>query len=335
MQLIQEYNLEYNFSKYNDRVQNYLNQLLINSNNYFLNQYRKGKINNIEKEYHKMCEFINNIEEYLIYYINNPNFEYILNVLEKIRTVSVLPKNERGIYGKAEANNNILFINPELAGSRFLTPSERTRLYVAHELGHFINSEWMNTVVSFLDKKVRLNEMTQEEAQLFYDGCSLLDEAITQNRAEDFAYTFARKKRPNMQDETRDKLFNGDTYKANFDFYGELQEPAIMFARTLRGIGKLENDNMALRVLSERAISPDFFNKIVDEYTKDSQLENLIPLVQNMGIIKNASYCMFGYESDNSDLSRSKEALDNLKTYATNLRDYRDPLESSNEHSTR
>ena len=178
----------------NHRVQNYLNQLLINSNNYIFNQYIKGKINNIEKEYPKMCEFINNIEEYLIYNINNSNFEHILNALEKIRIVSVLPKNERGIYGRAEANNNILFINPELAGNKFLTPSERTRLYVAHELGHFINSEWMNTIVSFLDEKVRLNEITQEEAQLFYDDCSLLDEAITQNRAEDFAYTFARKK---------------------------------------------------------------------------------------------------------------------------------------------
>ena len=193
----------------------------------------------------------------------------------------------------------------------------------------------MNTVINFLDKKVRSSEITEESAQLFYDGFSLLDEAITQNRAEDFTYTFARKRRPNMQNKTRGRLFDGDTYKTNFDFYGELQNPAIMFARTLRGIGKLENDNEALKVLSERAINPDFFNKIIDEYTKDDQLENLFPMIQYMGVIKNASYYMFGGDDDVTYLLLSKRALDNFKNYANNLRDRRNPLENNHEHSIR
>ena len=98
-----------------------------------------------------------------------------------------------------------------------------------------------------------------------------MDEAITQNRAEHFAYAFARKSRPPMKRYTNGKLFHGEAYQTNFDFYGELQTPATMFGRTLRGIGKMENDEAALMELCNRANNPNFAKRIIEEYTKDSE----------------------------------------------------------------
>ena len=89
-----------------------------------------------------MLESIFNIEEYLYYNKNNPDFYNILKSLENINVVSVLPKNNRGIYGQAIADENVLLISPVLKPSRTLTKQERTRLYLAHELGHYINNDW-------------------------------------------------------------------------------------------------------------------------------------------------------------------------------------------------
>ena len=83
----------------------------------------------------------------------------------------------------------------------------------------------------------------------------MLDEATTQDRAEDFVYSFSGKARPQQLNVRNQGLFNGQAYKSNFDYYGELQAPATMFERTLRGIGKEDNDTKALKLLSKRALS--------------------------------------------------------------------------------
>ena len=96
----------------------------------------------------------------------------------------------------------------------------------------------------------------------------MLDEATTQNRPENFVYEFSGNQRPTLANYINQNLFNGETYKWNFDYYGELQEPATMFARTLRGIGKENDDIRALDMLSERAMSPNFFNNILNVTTQ-------------------------------------------------------------------
>lgn len=328
MRWVEQYELKYDFGEWNNRIRLYLNKVLKNSTEYFAKQYSNGEIKNVNHEYESMLEYISNIEEYLFYNKNNSNFYNILKSLENINVISVLPKNRRDIYGQAIPRRNILLINPDLSGNRTLTSKERTRLYVAHELGHFVNNEWMKSVVDFSDGKVRLGEMGQNEAVLFQEGFSLLNEAITQNRAEHFAYAFARKSRPPMKRYTNGKLFHGEAYQTNFDFYGELQTPATMFGRTLRGIGKMENDEAALMELCNRANNPNFAKRIIEEYTKDGQLRNLFPMVENMGIIKKASYYMFGGDDDVRALNGSKTALDSFRKYANSLRDYREPLTS-------
>lgn len=329
MRMKRNYSLHYNFEIWNDRIKTYLNNVLNKSNDYFAKQCANGEIGNIKHEYISMLEYISDIEKYLFFNKNNPNFYNILKSIENINVISVLPPNRRGINVQSIPQQNIVLVNPDLRGNSSLTSRERTMMYVAHELGHYVNNEWMKSVDSFIDRQVRYGQMVQSEAELFQEGFSLLDEAITQNRAEDMAYAFARKRRPDVRSCIRDCLFNGDSYRTNYDSYGELQEPAIMFGRTLRGIGKIRSDEDALTELCNRATSPNFAKNIIEEYARDGQMINLIPFVEHMGVIKRASYSVFSGDNDVWALNKSKWALNKFKAYALQLRDCREPLDDS------
>ena len=321
------YNLRYDFGQYNNEISDYITVLLKNSITNFQQQFKSGQLKNKNHDVNALAGCIRNLEEYLYYnYQKSPStFNHVINAtMNNVRTISVLPTNNRGIFGQTQVKNKIIYINPDLKNSRNLTREERTRLYMAHELGHIINHNWMNKVEEYANQQIRQGTLSQEEAQLIYDGFSMLDEATTQNRAEDFVYKFSGKQRPRLANYWNKNLFNGETYKSNFDYYGELQEPATMFARTLRGIGKENDDIRALNMLSERAMSPNFFNNILNEYSRDGQIPSFIKEVQNMGLLKRASYANFEQE-DVSYLRNSKTYLDRLRSITTK-RDYREPF---------
>lgn len=322
------YNLNYDFGQYNDVISVYIEVLINKSTTNFQQQIRNRQVRNREHDADALAGCIQNLEEYLYYnFQKSPaTFNHVINAtMDNVRTISVLPNNKRGIYGEAQADNKIIYINPDLSDSRNLTGEERTRLYMAHELGHIINHDWMNKVIEYANQQIRQGRLSQEHAQLIYDGFSMLDEATTQNRAEKFVYEFSGKQRPKLANYRNENLFNGETYKSNFDYYGELQEPATMFARTLRGIGKENDDIRALDMLSERAMSSNFFNNILNEYSRDGQMPSFIQEVQYMGLLKRASYANFGYE-DVSYLRNSKTYLDRLRNLTTQMRDYREPF---------
>lgn len=323
------YKLKYDFRQYNDVISTYIEVLINKSMTNFQQQIRNGQIRHSEHDADALAGCIQNLEEYLYYnYEKSPEaFNHIINAtMNNVRTISVLPDNKRGIYGETQAQNKIIFINPDLPDSKYLTGEERTRLYMAHELGHIINHEWMNKVVEYANQQMRQGRLTQEHAQLIYDGFSMLDEATTQNRAENFVYEFSGKNRPRLAYYRNGRMFDSEAYKSNFDYYGELQEPATMFARTLRGIGKEIDDLTALDMLSKRALSPTFFNNILNEYAKDRQMPAFIQEVQYMGLLKRASYANFGYE-DVSYLHNSKTYLERLRNVTTQMRDYREPFD--------
>lgn len=323
------YELKYDFKQYNTVIQAYMEMLINKSMNNFQQQIRSGQVINREHDADALAGFIKNLEEYLHYnYINSPEqFNHIINsTINNVKTISVLPTDKRGIYGETQAQNKLIFINPDLSASQHLTGEERTKLYMAHELGHIINNEWMKKVIEYTNRQIRQGSLTKEHAQLIYDGFSMLDEATTQNRAEDFVYSFSGKNRPGLGYYRNGRMFNSEPYKSNFDYYSELQEPATMFARTLRGIGKQNDDVTALNMLSERALSPNFFNNILNEYTRDGQMLAFIKEVQYMGLLKRASYANFGYE-DISYLQNSMSYLQRLRDVTTQMRDYREPFD--------
>ena len=328
------YKLKYNFQQYTQVINVYLENILKNSSEYFNNQNREGEVINIEKEKKVLLRCIENIEEYLYYYFKNfpNNFNTILNsIINNLRTIACLPENQRGIYGLTRAEKKIIYINPELRDSSTLTGENRTRLYMAHELGHIINNEWMNYVSEWLNRlRKHNNDVIPDTFQLFYDGFSMLDEATTQDRAEDFVYSFLGKRRPKYQRERNSMLFDGQEYESNFDYYGELQAPATMFARTLRGIGKEKNDGKALNLLSSRALSPDFARLIIDEYIKDEQAGSFFEELRYMGLLKRASYAKFGV-GDASNCKNSAEYLSKFIHTTSQMRDWREPLININD----
>lgn len=322
------YDLKYDFKQFNDAMSVYMDVLTEKSRIKFQQQIRDGEVSDSVHDADALAGGIENIEEYLYYnFQRSPQtFHHILNAtMNKVKTISVLPEEERGIYGKTEVENQAIYINPSLQSSRNLTGEERTRLYMAHELGHVINDGWMKKVLEYCNQNLRLGRLSQEHAQLIYDGFSMLDEATTQDRAEDFVYDFSGKSRPQLAYYRNGRLFNGQPYQSNFDYYGELQAPATMFARTLRGIGKEDDDMIALSMLSARALSPTFFDNILNEYSRDGQMPSFIKEVQYMGLLKRASYANFG-AADRSYLQNSSRYLQSLRSVTSQMRDYREPF---------
>ncbi len=203
------YELRYDFGQYNEIISVYFEELVNQSTIKFQQQIKNKEVSNADAD--SLAGFIENIEEYLYYNFKKyPNkFNSIFNsIINDVKVIAISP--EKGIYGRTEEKNKTIYINSNLTNSKNLTSEERTRLYVAHELGHVVNGGWMNRVLGYLNEQIRLKRITQKDAQLIYDGFSMLDEATTQNNAENFAYDFSNKKRPQSTYYRNGRLFGGN-----------------------------------------------------------------------------------------------------------------------------
>lgn len=307
-----------NFGPYTKAIEDYLRYLLKNSVNDYKNlyyqhlqaHYNEARINNdLEVIYNSLSY----TEEYMHYYYTfyNENFETVLNdIIRNIKSICVFPLSKRGLYGEFIKEEKRIEINPELPPNR-LTSEERTRLYICHELGHITNSYWMEDAVNIINNFSKLDKditKSNEIKQLVYDGFSLLDEALTQERAETIAYYYAGKQRVPIYSQ-RSRLFDGQNYFSNFDFYGELYEPAVHFSKTLKGIKKL-SDREAIKELSIKSLDHSFANNIFDEYKNNPEYFYL--LFEKLGIIKNAMYESFGIGNIRY-LPQSKQAKEQIE----------------------
>ena len=291
------YNMRFDFGEYKDIVQSFLNSLVNNSYTTFKKQIKDGKIlkghkQPIEKDTKYQIEesnmkfFIRNVEEFLHYYYVNDkrSFYNVLSAVQKLKAISVLDDKDRGAYG-VTLNYDTILINPDLKKSSLLTSrltsSQRKRLYVFHELGHMVNKAWLDELGIILDGQPG---MPPQSKDLFMDGFRLLDEATTQDRAEQMAYYYAKTERPMLyySKDQNNEMYGGKVYKTNFDYYGELEPIAIEFGRTLKGIGKISDDRKAMSTLSKRALKRSFANDIIKEYTKDQQIPYLLSLMRYM-----------------------------------------------------
>lgn len=321
------YKLDNPFTHNRKEVEEYMNKVYVNSINYYHTHYYNHPelTDNFDQDAKALFHSFRFLEDYLFYYDQfYPNsFDSIFhNLQNKLDIITVLPLKKRRIYGEFKSDQKTVFIRPNFEASASLTGLERTRLYMCHELGHIINSDWMNCV----ERHIRKSNETGEILQLMYDGFSLLDESTTQNRAEAITYYFSKKQRGSLAG-YRGRLFDGETYRSNFDYYGEFQEPAISFSKTLRGNGGAStNDDDAMRLLSIRTLDGRFVDKVFNEYEKDGHLSDLYTMMAFLGIIKNASYAVFGYE-DKKYISESKLAKDEFMKMAKPLFDSRLPYQ--------
>ncbi len=319
-----KYKTKNQFGNYTDFVNDYINQLYDRSLELYLKRYTRNNSTGTQRiDIEKIEESLGYIEDYLFYFyqFNNGEFFSIFkNLIDDLKIVTVFPPEKRGLYGQYSSSEKVLYINPQLYSSQRLSSDERTRLYICHELGHIQNSKWMKKLIPILNGI----DCSNEDRELMYDGFSLLDEATTQDRAENITYYFSSKLRPGMS-LCSTKLFSRKPFETNFDYYGEFQLPTIDFARTLRGIGKIDDRNLVMNEFDKRALNEEFSKRIFDEYINDNQIKNLFYLVKRLGVIKNASYAVFGY-GNVEYLRKSSEALKEYNQVVGKMRDYREPI---------
>ena len=312
------------FGDFTDFINEYLNKIYGRSLELYSKRYAINNPTGTPRiDIEKIEESLGYIDDYLYYYYQFKNEDFVSifkNLIANLQFVTVFPPLKRVLYGEYVKSEKTLYINPQLHASPKLTSDERTRLYICHELGHIQNSKWMEKLEPILNN-VRCSN---EDRQLMYDGFSLLDEATTQDRAENITYYYSSKIRPLMYRQST-QLFDRRPFESNFDYYGEFQMPTISFAKTLRGIGKLSDDELVMEEFDKRSLNDEFSNRIFDEYTRDGQIENLYNMLKKLGIIKNASYAVFGY-GEQKYLQQSSEALDKYNQLASKMRDYRDPI---------
>lgn len=319
------YFLNNDFEDYNDLVKEYIGKLYFNSLNFYANQYQGSNQTNTRILDLDQIEIsLGYVEDYLFYFykFNNQEFFNIFkNLIEKLKFITVLPPQKRGLYGQYVEKEKGLYINPQMTSNTHLDSDSRIRLYINHELGHIINSNWMNSVVEYLNQNSVPKNINK---QLIYDGFSLFDESTTQNRAEDITYYFLKQKRPSKwQEKTR--LFDNQPYITNYDYYGAMQMPTIKFARILRGIGKINDNDIVLSEFCKKALNKNFANDMIEEFRIDGQLDNFYILLESLGIIKNASYASFGL-GEQKYITESSGALKKINDFSEQLRDYREPL---------
>ena len=312
------------FGDFTALVNEYLNKVYGRSLELYTKRYANTNPTGTPRiDIEKIEESLGYIDDYLYYYYQfyNESFVSIFkNLINNLQFVTVFPPDMRGLFGEYSDSEKTLYINPELTASSKLSADERTRLYICHELGHIQNSIWMEKVIPILNRL----KCSGKERQLIYDGFSLLDEATTQDRAENITYYYCSRLRPFMHRSSTD-LFDGKPFETNFDYYGEFQVPTISFAKSLRGIGKLSDDESVMEEFDSRSLSEDFSTEIIDEYIMDGQIANLYYMLRRLGIIKNAAYAVFGL-SDPAYLQQSLEALQEYNQVVTKMRDRRDPI---------
>ena len=315
--------LNHDFGRFNDSVREYLRIVFINSLDFYEEKYCSGNPTKTEKlDLYTLDRSICYIEDYLYYFYhlyNDVFLDVFLSLKKNVDKITVLEPDRRNIYGQFVPWTKLIYINPCLGGSSTLRKDDRTRLYLCHELGHAVHNDWMEKFKYNVDKNC-----TSQVRNMTYQGFCLIDEATTQNTAENVAYYYSGSNRP-PQGLRRESLYSGKPFKSNFDFYGNLQEPATLFSKTLRGIGIINNDDEALNKLSLRAMNSQFLNDIFYEYRRDGQIENLYLLMGFLGIIKRASYATFGYD-DRKYIDSSLEAFNEVKKLGGSLRDYRAPF---------
>lgn len=95
------YELSYDFQTSNQIIAKYFQNLIVNSSANLQQQVKNSQVINSRDDSDSLANCIANLEQYLYYnFKNSPqNFDYILNsIMNNVSIISVLPKNERGIY---------------------------------------------------------------------------------------------------------------------------------------------------------------------------------------------------------------------------------------------
>ena len=241
--------------------------------------------------------------------IDNKTFERVITRLSNnVKTIDFLPENKRGIYGQAVAEEQKVYINPDMQNWK------RT-LYLFHELAHscFKNRDTAPYIGDFMRHST-------------YYGYMTIEEALAQNIAETCYYASINQQRPQKRLE-RDRIMPNIEYQTNYDYYGLYQPLAVAFGRVLRGVGTSyrDSDDKILFDLSKKALKEDLLESVIYEYTRDGISQDLEPIffaLANIYSAKKMSFGMGGVEEKVFDRNQKLVAKKELRPTSVETQKY-------------
>ncbi len=304
----------------------FLNNLYIRSIAYTNNPVEHKRI---ELYIHFIEEYVQGLQDFG--YMNVQNRDAILSQIYQLSAIRSLPPNMRGAYGLTDIERKIVYVNPDLPRKGILTPTERVKLYTFHELGHIVHDMYSNDINNFINTVQRTYNINGPALDYVAMGFDLIDETTVQDTAETIAYGQARKQRPpiisyKIPIGTNRYLYGKENVVSNFDYYGEMEAPITYFTLPLRGIGctrEEQNVGTMVQQLSKRSFEPNFIQDIISEFDEAEKRRNLVVILNRMGIIKDASYALFGNAKYKTSLANAESAYDVLRSETQKLKDFR------------
>ena len=337
---------KYNYGQYQSRVEAFLSRIYRDSKDWFEKPSNLDSLANLVR-------LVGFLDLYLHYYyeVHRDKFDYVFEAIsgkcrgdiyevigirgdyelnyeyddvkkKKIRT--------KGLYGDAHASGgSFIDMNTTLSDETLL-------LYFAHELGHVVNRHSLEKLRSF-SYEIQYNINTRglvdrgdlvkkrDFVDFVNDGLAMLDETTTQDRAEDVkAYYTGRMRR--KVSEFSQPFYDGKTYKTNFGYYGEFEEPTVLFGSVIDEVGAIDDFEEAMRKISVMSLSPEFSEKIIEEFNRSGKSEEFYELIKNMAIIKATKYKEIGVKSGISymlgKLHSPCEARENIARIVNNIKGY-------------
>lgn len=288
-------------------------------NNFYKKTVKEEKYDKkeIKQEASILEDYIKDIEYYYVSllklgFITKQNYDNVLKQLESLHYIKVFPKNQRSLYGLSNYNPRHIVINPDLKPEFGFSIDCVRQMCISHELGHIINMSWWRDAREYGDElyndpRVRtiLKNMNLDDPKYLKYGFSLLDEVVVQEAAEAVTYRMANKPRPSKEYRTDKAIFKHNPYLTNYALYGELQEFAIKFARSLDFVNteSTDTDQDVLTKLARRSFDKNFISRIKYEIDNNtSKKDNLIIMLACMGSIKAATYKILNLEKDEREL---------------------------------
>lgn len=326
-------------------IESYIKNFMFNS---FLNSIAREQ-NNPNEKYKReqlrreLPEIIHMMEDFFAAALgtrlfHDGNISKILNNMKNIcEYIEFLPEEYSGVYGRTSEKDKCVQINSNMrkySGRQYLTPDEVRRLYVFHELGHTILNikghpmieQFYSTYSNVMAQKGK-NVPKPEVPQLIGAGFLMIEECLTQEMAETFAYYIANKRRPKY---TVHKDL-GAEIETNMDYYGIFQKPTINLGTTLRGCGSKENSSneAILEGMLKRALNHDFVPDLISEYDQayngsPDAYEDLMHIIIEMGIICDKKYRAFGENLVKKPYTGSVlQALSSIQNRTRKYQDFR------------
>lgn len=318
------------YSFWDDRqfpnFKNHLNTLERESKKYYKNHVPDGisqqELNNGSE---LIQTFLSDYEFYLLALLRlgiatNDNFSTIFESLKKLSLIKVLPPDFRKYYGLTV--NHKISINSHIPPKGDLNDSSMKQLIISHELGHIINEAWIQDAKQFARElyqmprvKSILQNMGLDSSYYLECGFSFIDEVVAEEVAERVSYYSMQRERPPMEYRQDKAIFNYQPYLTNYAFYGEFQESAISFARSLHFLRcrKDQSSDAVMKRLVIHSFDKNFIRDMKQEIlSSPDKLDDFIIMLACMGKMKDATYQILG-------LSANQTSLD-VRGYADSLR---------------